>query len=105
VPCREELPLIRDEYLAHRQQGLAVVAIDFGDESKDTIKNFWTSLKLQPPPVLDPEGKASNAYGVTLGSSGLPVSVLIARDGTVSSYEPYPLTRDYLDPALAKIMS
>ena len=105
VPCREELPLIRDEYLAHRQQGLAVVAIDFGDESKDTIKNFWTSMKLQPPPVLDPEGKASNAYGVTLGSSGLPVSVLIARDGTVSSYEPYPLTRDYLDPALAKIMS
>jgi cytochrome c biogenesis protein CcmG/thiol:disulfide interchange protein DsbE len=104
-PCREELPLIRDEYLAHRQQGLEVVAIDFGDESADTVKKFWASMKLQPTPVLDPDGKASNAYGITLSSTGLPVSVLVAKDGTVSSYYPAPLTADYLDPALAKILS
>src|SRR5438270_6196249 len=45
VPCRDELPLIRDEYLAHRQQGLSVVAIDYGDESSDTIRAFWTAMK------------------------------------------------------------
>lgn len=105
VPCRDELPLIRDEYLAHRNEGLAVVAIDYGDESSNTIQTFWKSMNLQPAPVLDPEGKAADAYGVALNSSGLPVSVLIARDGTVSSYEPFPLTSDYLDPALAKILS
>ena len=105
VPCRDELPLIRDEYLAHRNEGLSVVAIDFGNESPDTIKVFWKSMNLQPVPVLDPEGKAADAYGVALSSSGLPVSVLIARDGTVSAYEPFPLTADYLDPALAKILS
>src|SRR2546422_7467742 len=33
VPCRVELPLIRDEYLAHRDHGLGVVAIDSGVES------------------------------------------------------------------------
>ena len=106
VPCRDELPLIRDEYLAHRLQGLRVVAIDYGNESPDTIRAFWTSLNLQPAPVLDPDGQASQAYGVNLTlSTGLPVSVLVARDGTVSSYEPFPLTREYLDPALQKIMS
>jgi len=42
---------------------------------------------------------------VTLSSTGLPVSVLVARDGTVSSYEPFPLTKEFLDPALAKILS
>lgn len=105
VPCRDELPLIRDEYLAHRSEGLSIVAIDFGNESSDTIKAFWKSMNLQPSPVLDPEGKAADAYGVALNSSGLPVSVLVARDGTVSAYEPFPLTRDYLDPALAKILS
>jgi cytochrome c-type biogenesis protein len=103
VPCRDELPLIRDEYLAHRNQGFAVVAIDFGDESADTVKKFWSSMKLQPSPVLDPNGKAADAYGVAL-STGLPVSVLVAKDGTVSSYEPYPLTADYLDPALSRII-
>lgn len=105
VPCRDELPLIRDEYLAHRAEGFSVVAIDFGDESAATVRRFWQSMNLEPPAVLDPSGKASTAYGVALTSSGLPVSVLVARDGTVSSYEPFPLTRDFLDPALQKILS
>src|SRR6266550_1313212 len=105
VPCRDELPLIRDEYLAHRAEGLEVVAIDWGDESADTVRRFWTSLKLQPAPFLDPDGQAATAYGVTLSSTGLPVSVLVARDGTVSSYEPFPLTKEFLDRALAKILS
>jgi cytochrome c-type biogenesis protein len=106
VPCRDELPLIRNEYLAHRQQGLSVVAIDYGDESADAIHAFWEGMKLQPDPVLDPDGRAARAYGVSVSlSTGLPVSVLVDKYGTVSSYEPFPLTRDYLDPALAKILS
>jgi cytochrome c biogenesis protein CcdA/peroxiredoxin len=105
VPCRDELPLIRDEYLAHRAEGLSVIAINFGDESADTVRKFWKSYNLQPAPFLDPDGSVANAYGVALNNTGLPVSILVARDGTVSSYEPFPLTRDYLDPALQKILS
>jgi cytochrome c-type biogenesis protein len=105
VPCRDELPLIRDEYVAHHAEGLEVVAINFGDESTDTIRKFWDSRNLQPAPFLDPDGRAANAYGIALNNTGLPVSVLVARDGTVSSYEPFPLTKDYLDPALQKILS
>jgi len=105
VPCRDELPLIRDEYLAHRADGLSVVAINFGDESADTVRKFWSRFDLQPAPFLDPDGRAAAAYGVALNNTGLPVSVLVARDGTVSSYEPFPLTKDYLDPALQKILS
>src|SRR5438270_12691844 len=105
VPCRDELPLIRDEYLAHHTEGLEVVAIDWGDESADTVRRFWTGLKLQPAPYLDPDGRAATAYGVTLSSTGLPGSILVARDGTVSSYEPFPLTKEFLDPALTKILS
>src|SRR5947208_3738212 len=105
VLCRDELPLIRDEYLAHHADGLEVVAIDWGDESADTVRRFWSSLKLQPAPFLDPDARAATAYGVTLSSTGLPVSVLVARDGTVSSFEPFPLTKEFLDPALQKILS
>jgi cytochrome c-type biogenesis protein len=104
VPCREELPVIREEYLAHRAEGFSVVAVNFGDESASTIRKFWTGLNLQPAPFLDADGSAANAYGVALSSTGLPVSVLVARDGTVSSYEPFPLTKDFLDTALAKIL-
>jgi len=104
VPCRDELPVIRDEYLAHRAEGFSVVAINFGDESSSTIRKFWTSLNLQPMPFLDADARAANAYGVALSSTGLPVSVLVARDGTVSSYEPFPLTKAFLDTALAKVL-
>lgn len=104
TPCRDELPIIRDAYLAHRDQGLAVVAIDFGDESAATVRTFWKSMGLEPAPALDPNGQASKAYGVALSSTGLPVSVVVARDGTVSSYENFPLTKDYLEPALQKVL-
>ena len=104
LPCRDELPLIRDEYLAHRAQGFSVVAINFGDESADTVRKFWTSHNLQPAPFLDPDGSVATAYGVALNNTGLPVSVLVARDGIISSYEPFPLTKDFLDTALAKVL-
>src|SRR5436309_5908030 len=73
VPCREELPLIRDEYLAHRDEGLEVIAIDWGDESAGTVRRFWKDLNLQPAPFLHPDGRAATAYGLTLSSTGLPV--------------------------------
>ena len=81
-----------------------MIAINFGDESASTISKFWSGLNLQPVPFLDANASAANAYGVALSSTGLPVSVLVARDGTVSSYEPFPLTKDFLDTALAKVL-
>jgi cytochrome c-type biogenesis protein len=103
-PCRQELPLITQAYQAHRAQGFTVLAIDFGDESGSTVQAFWTRMGLQPAPLLDPAGKVADAYGIGLKVTGLPVSVLVARDGTVSSYEPFPLTQDYLDAALKKVL-
>jgi len=104
APCRQELPLIRSAYLAHRDQGLAVVAIDFGDESAATVRAFWDSMGLQPAPVLDPGGRVADAYGVGLKTSGLPVSVFIARDGSVSTYWPFTLDQDVLDSKLKTIL-
>jgi peroxiredoxin len=96
--------LIRDEYLAHRAQGFTVIAINFGDESSDTVRKFWSSYSLQPAPFLDPDGSVASSYGVALNNTGLPVSVLVARDGIISSYEPFPLTKDFIDTALAKVL-
>src|SRR5438552_6274133 len=104
VPCRDELPLIRDEYLAHRAEGFTVIAINFGDESSDTVRKFWSNYNLQPAPFLDPDGSVAANYGVALNNTGLPVSVLVARDGIISSYEPFPLTKDFINAALAKVL-
>jgi cytochrome c-type biogenesis protein len=104
APCRQELPLISSAYQAHQEQGLAVVAVDFGDESADTVRAFWNSMGLQPAPVLDPGGRVADAYGVGLKTSGLPVSVFIARDGSVSTYWPFTLDQGVLDSKLKSIL-
>ena len=80
-----------------------MIAINFGDESSDTVRKFWSSHTLQPAPFLDPDGSVASNYGVALNNTGLPVSVLVGRDGIISSYEPFPLTKDFIDAALAKV--
>jgi hypothetical protein len=46
----------------------------------------------------------ADAYGVGLKTSGLPVSVFIARDGSVSTYWPFTLDQDVLDSKLKSIL-
>src|SRR5256712_3890196 len=103
TPCRDELPMISSAYHAHGGQGLVVVAIDF-KESADTVRQFWNSLHLEPAPYLDADGRIAALYGVGLKTSGLPVSVFVARDGTVSAFAPWALDPTYVDQQLAKIL-
>jgi cytochrome c-type biogenesis protein len=103
TPCRDELPMIASAYQAHRGQGLAVVAIDF-KENAQAVSQFWTSLHLEPAPYLDADGGVAARYGVGLTTSGLPVSVFVARDGTVRAFAPWALDPTYLDQELAKIL-
>ena len=103
TPCRDELPMITSAYKAHRGQGLVVVAIDF-KETRDAVSQFWKSLHLEPAPYIDADGGVAARYGVGLSTSGLPVSVFVARDGTVSAFAPWALDPTYLDQQLAKIL-
>ena len=103
TPCREELPMIESAYRAYRDQGFTVVAVDY-KESADPVRKFWTDLHLEPPPILDPDGRIADAYGVGLSTTGLPVSVFVARDGTVSAFSPWALDPDYLARQLKAIL-
>lgn len=104
IPCREELPAISSAYLAHRNEGFVVVAVNYGQEAPDTIRKFWSQFSLQPPPFPDPDGRVSDAYGVGLKTTGLPVSVFLSRDGKVSSYYPFPLDAEFLRQHLKDIL-
>ena len=72
TPCREELPMIESAYRAHRDQGFTVVAVDY-KESAGAVRKFWSDLKLEPVPFLDPDGRVADTYGVGLSSTGLPL--------------------------------
>jgi cytochrome c-type biogenesis protein len=87
VPCRQELPLFAAAARAHAPQGLTIVPVDY-EESPDVVSRFWRELGLDLTAYLDPDGIAARAFGVGLQETGLPVTVLVDRDGVVRSVLP-----------------
>ncbi len=104
APCREELPLIATAYRQHRAEGFTVLAIDFGQESAEAIRRYWSDSSLEPPAFPDPTGEVSRMYGVGLKTTGLPVSVFVDREGRVSRYVPFPLDAITLTAGLKEIL-
>ena len=103
IPCRDQLHMIMSAYRAHRDQGFTVLAIDY-QESPEQVRRFWDDLHLEPTPLLDPDGWLAAAYSVGQRSSGLPVSVFVARDGRVNAYTPWALTLGSLNTQMAGIL-
>jgi len=87
APCRHELPLFAAAAQAHHGEGLTVVPIDY-QESSGAVKGFWREVGLDLTPYLDADGTAARAFGVGLEETGLPVTFLIDRRGTVCSVLP-----------------
>jgi cytochrome c-type biogenesis protein len=87
VPCKDELPVFAAAYRAHRNQELTLIAINY-KESPEAVKRFWTDLALEPAPYVDPDGTAAQRFGVGLKQSGLPVTILVGRNGKVQAVFP-----------------
>jgi cytochrome c-type biogenesis protein len=104
VPCKEELPLFAAAYRAHRDQGLNLVAINY-EESPAAISKFWKDLGLEPAPYLDPDGSVAHRFGVGLQQTGLPLTILVARDGNVQVVLPGEITAGDFGVALNQLLA
>jgi peroxiredoxin len=80
VPSTQDMPTVLAFINECADRGVVFYAIDVG-ESREPVKAFLDSIKYSHPVVLDPEQKVAEAYRVT----SLPVTVLIAKDGTVQA--------------------
>jgi len=78
VSCREELPELQTLFMKYGDAGFDVIGICV-DGSVTTIERFMKEVSITFPILIDPDGKASDAYRVT----GLPASFILDRDGVV----------------------
>lgn len=78
-PCKAEMPSLNKLYLEHRDEGLVVLAISI-DPSNQNVKSFIQQKGYSIPVLLD---RDKEVYFDTYGLLGLPVSVIIDRDGTI----------------------
>jgi peroxiredoxin len=77
-PCKKEMPEIQGAYEKHQEEGLVVLAVNFG-ENLDTASDFTHHGKLTFPVLLDRRVNIAERYGVI----SLPVTFFIDQDGII----------------------
>ncbi|MEX0712236.1 MAG: TlpA disulfide reductase family protein, partial [Pirellulales bacterium] len=86
-PCIEELPNVKETYEKYRDKGFDVVGISL-DEDREAVEEFlkeeeigWTTLFGTSPEESGWNHPMAQRYGV----DGIPMAVLVDRDGNVVS--------------------
>jgi len=77
-PCRSEIPRFVDLQSKYDRDGLQIIGISLDDDPK-LVRAFYQQLRMNYPVAIG-DAKLAEQYG---GILGLPVSLLIGRDGRV----------------------
>lgn len=77
-PCKKEMPEIEAAYEAHKGEGLAVLAVNFGEKAEEA-QAFSEKMGLTFPILLDRKVNIAEQYGVV----SLPVTFFIDRNGVI----------------------
>ncbi len=94
APCRREIPDFEEVHLA-RGDEVRFVGVNIGEDAGDAA-SFLADVGATYEQWLDPEG-----YAVTeLRTSTMPVTLVLAADGTVSTRHLGPMDVDDLDAAI-----
>jgi thiol-disulfide isomerase/thioredoxin len=80
TPCRSEIPRFIEWQQKYRDKGFVVLGVSMDDSSKDAA-NYAREMKMTYPVVMATSDVA-DSYG---GVLGLPVNLLISRDGRIIS--------------------
>jgi cytochrome c biogenesis protein CcmG/thiol:disulfide interchange protein DsbE len=97
VPCEAEAPLLRAAAARHGER-IQFLGVDILD-ARDAATAFVRSHRLPYPNVFDPEGAIRDA----VGSTGQPVTVFYAADGTVAAKIDGQLSERSLSDAIDRI--
>jgi peroxiredoxin len=78
-PCREEIPSMNRAWHILKQEGIAMLAINMG-EDEDTIFVFTADYPADFPMLMDRSGDVIAEWPV----KGLPTTYVVAPDGTIA---------------------
>jgi cytochrome c biogenesis protein CcmG, thiol:disulfide interchange protein DsbE len=99
-PCREEVPLLQKTHEAISKQGGVVLGLDTQDASQNAI-DFLKERDATFPSLRDRD----RSYGREFGVTGYPETFLIDRKGRVAALQRFPVTQDWLDQHLPKLLA
>src|SRR5574337_233327 len=82
-PCRLEMPTMQQIYSEYKAKGFEILGVNIEPDAQQEIRDFIKELRLTFPILLDPDMKVTRKFRVI----GLPVSILIDRQGIVRAKE------------------
>ena len=98
-PCRAEIPDFEEAYRAHKDDGFMVLGINV-EESHKLVEPFVNSVDMTYPVLLDERGQVMQEYR----GMGLPMSLLVDKDGVIQQRHMGTLTADQLDSYLSTLL-
>ncbi len=100
APCRVEMPELQSAFERHQDDGLVILAIDYG-ESPDMIRSFfYDEMGLTFTPLLDEKGEVSEQFGVF----NLPSTFFISPKGVITAVHRGPLVLEQLEILLEQVI-
>ena len=99
-PCREEVPLLQRTHLQIADQGGVVLGLDTQDASNKALA-FLQERKATFPSLRDRD----RSYGREFGVTGYPETFLIDRKGRIAALRRFPVTQEWLDRHLPKLLA
>jgi peroxiredoxin len=98
-PCKLEIPEFVRAYAANKDKGFAILGVSI-DDTAAQLKAFAAEYKVNYPLLLNDE-KFETAYGPIYG---VPVSIIIGRDGSICRRHMGELKKDILERELKSLL-
>ncbi len=98
VPCKAEMPALGKAYEKYKDNGGAILGINYKQNAK-TVAKYLSSNKVPFPILLDPKGKLSKKLNVF----ALPTTFFIGANGSLLGTHTGALTFDELDEWIADL--
>jgi len=102
-PCRREMPELVEAYSRYRDDGLVIVGVDL-QEPDDIVLAFAEDFGIEFPLAVDRDGELQDVWRLGGPIQGLPTSYFIDSTGVVRDVFYGPLTEEFLEERLAKIL-
>jgi cytochrome c biogenesis protein CcmG/thiol:disulfide interchange protein DsbE len=100
-PCQEETPVLRDAYNAHKDEGLALIAVSVQETTVDDVRAYVDRYSLGYTVGFD----ATSAVFHTYRAFGLPTQLFLDRDGVIRQVVLGPVTRAQVETILAPLLA
>jgi thiol-disulfide isomerase/thioredoxin len=99
APCRAEIPAIEAVHQARQNDGFVVLGVNY-QESRDVVEPFARELAISYPVLLDESGRVMETYRAI----GLPMSILVDREGIIQVRHAGVLTESQLESYLDDLL-